>query len=138
MVIRNMIGERINNSLEAGKILRAILDSEDEMDRDKEHFWVIGLTAKNAVKFIELVSLGTLSNSLIHPRETFRRSIAKGTASIIVGHNHPSGDPTPSRDDIEITMRLKNAGEIVGIALLDHVIIGEEDKFTSLREKGYL
>ena len=132
------IGEKINSCLDVGKILWAILDSEDEVNRDKEHFWVIGLTTKNTVKFIDLVSLGTLSNSLIHPRETFRRSIIKGIASIIVGHNHPSGDPTPSREDLVISERLKSAGEIIGITLLDHVIIGEKEKCISLKEKGHL
>lgn len=138
MLIRHRIGEKVDCSLDAGKVFRAILDMEDKTDREKEHFWVIGLTTKNAIKFIELVSLGTLNGSLIHPRETFRRAISQGVCSIVVGHNHPSGDPTPSRDDIAITQRLKAAGEIIGIELLDHVIIGEKDRFVSLKEKGRL
>ncbi|MFZ5998062.1 MAG: JAB domain-containing protein [Nitrospirota bacterium] len=138
MIIRENTGERISSSLEVAKVLSAILEMDDEIDRDKEHFWVIGLNTKNAVKFIDLVSLGTLTNALIHPREVFRLSVSKGVSSIIAGHNHPSGDPTPSRDDIAITERLKSAGDILGISLLDHVIIGNNGQFSSLKEKGIL
>ena len=138
MFIKYMIGEKVDCSMDASKVLRAILEAEDKTDRDKEHFWVIGLTTKNAIRFIELVSLGTLTSSLIHPRETFRCAISQGICSIVVGHNHPSGDPTPSRDDIAITKRLKAAGEIIGIELLDHVIIGEKHRFVSLKELGHL
>lgn len=138
MVIKEMIGERINDAAGASKILQAILAMEDEIDKDKEHMWVIGLNAKNAIKFIELVSLGTLTNSLMHPRETFRLSIRNGIASIIIGHNHPSGDPEPSQDDINVTRRLKETGEIIGIRVLDHVIVGEREKYVSLKERGIL
>lgn len=133
-----MTGERINNPLDASKIFHAILKAESSIDKDKEHFWVIGLSSKNALKFIELVSLGTLTDSPIHPRETFRLAIKKGIASIIIGHNHPSGDPEPSQDDIDITRRLKKVGNIIGIPILDHVIIGEKAKFVSLNNKGLL
>lgn len=138
MVINKMVGEKVSSSLEVIKILRAILDEASEVERDKEHFWVIGLRTNNTVKFIELVSLGTLTNTVIHPREVFRLSIMQGVCSIILGHNHPSGDPTPSRDDIVITERLRSVSEIVGITILDHVIIGSEDKHVSLKEKGLL
>jgi DNA repair protein RadC len=109
-------------------ILRDILKFENEIDRDKEHFWVIGLNAKNIILYVDLVSLGTLTHSLIHPRETFRMAIIKAAASIIVGHNHPSGAPEPSLEDTQITERLKHAGEILGIKLLDHVIIGNNNQ----------
>ena len=138
MIIKRMVGEKISSSLEVTKILRAILDEASEIDRDKEHFWVIGLRTNNTVKFIELVSLGTLSNTIIHPREVFRLSILKGVNSIILGHNHPSGDPSPSREDIHITERLKSASDIVGITILDHVIIGSGEMYVSLKEKGQL
>jgi DNA repair protein RadC len=83
------------------------------------------------------VSEGTLTNSLIHPREAFREAIRESAASVIFVHNHPSGDPSPSREDVTITERLADVGEIVGIKVLDHVIIGD-GTFTSMMEKGYL
>lgn len=118
-------------------IMSAILKAEEEIDRGKEHFWSIGLDAKNKLQYIELVSLGTLTNSLVHPRETFRYAVIHGgVASIIICHNHPSGDSSPSREDILITERLIQAGEILGIKVLDHVIIG--DGYASLKEQGKL
>ncbi len=138
MIIREYTGERVSNSYEVAKVLSAILDMDDEVDRDKEHFWVIGLNTKNVIKFIDLVSLGTLTNALIHPREVFRLAVMKGVCNIIAGHNHPSGDPAPSREDMAITERLKSAGDILGISVLDHVIISEGGQFVSLKDKGLL
>ena len=83
------------------------------------------------------ISIGTLTNSLIHPREAFREAIKEAAAAIIFSHNHPSGDPSPSREDITITGRLVEAGEIVGIKVLDHVIIGN-GTYVSMMEKGYM
>lgn len=137
MIIRENTQEQISSAHAVSVVLRSILATEPEHDQDKEHFWVIGLNAKNVIKFIDLTSLGTLSNSLIHPRETFRLAVQRGASSIIVGHNHPSGDPTPSRDDIAVTERLKSAGDILGIAVLDHVIVGD-GQYVSLKEKRVL
>ena len=83
----------------------------------------MGLNAKNNIQDIELVSLGTLHSSLVHPRETFRLAVMKGVASLILVHNHPSGDPEPSEDDIDITKRLVEGGKILGIQVIDHIII---------------
>ncbi|MBZ0154898.1 MAG: DNA repair protein RadC [Alphaproteobacteria bacterium] len=138
MIIKEHTGEKVSSSCEVARVLSAILHTDNEVDRDKEHFWVIGLNTKNVIKFIDLVSLGTLTNALIHPREVFRLSVMKGVCSIIAGHNHPSGDPTPSKDDVAITERLKHAGDILGISVLDHVIIGDNNQFTSLKERGLL
>jgi hypothetical protein len=80
-----------------------------------------------------LVSLGSLSASIVHPRETFRFAVSKATANIIIGHNHPSGDTKPSQEDILLTKRLCQAGEILGINVLDHVIIGGEGNYFSFR-----
>lgn len=131
-------GEIISNAQAVSNIVNEILNMESEIDRDREHFFCIGLNAKNKVQFIDLVSLGTLTGSLVHPRETFRLAVSKGIASIVVAHNHPSGDTTPSRDDIAVTERLKKAGEILGIQVLDHVITGSDTQFTSLKEQGIL
>ncbi len=130
--------ENLNSAHAVAVVLRKILETESEIDRSKEHFWTIGLNVKNVTEFVDLVSLGTLTGSLVHARETYRLAVMKGVAAIICGHNHPSGDPAPSRDDIAITERLKQAGDVLGIQLLDHVIIGNNGGYTSLKEQGML
>ncbi|HCZ12548.1 MAG TPA: hypothetical protein DHV16_09940 [Nitrospiraceae bacterium] len=103
----------------------------------KEIFISVLLDAKNRLLREHKISEGTLTNSLIHPREAFKEAVKESAASVIFVHNHPSGDPEPSKDDITITERLKNAGNIIGIQVLDHVIIGD-GKYVSLKEKGIL
>jgi DNA repair protein RadC len=103
----------------------------------KEVFWCAMLDAKNRIFKDYRISEGTLTHSLIHPREAFRDAIKESAASVIFVHNHPSGDPSPSREDIQVTERLVSAGGIIGIKVLDHIIIGDE-KYTSMMEKGYI
>lgn len=105
-------------------MFRNILRAESEFDRGKEHIWVVGLNSANTVKFIELVTLGTLTASVITPREILRPCIYYNVASFICAHNHPSGEVEPSRADIDITHKLQDAGEIMSIQMLDHIIIG--------------
>ena len=119
------------------EIFQKILATENEIDRDKEHFWAVGINANNTIKYIELVSLGTLESSLVHSRETFRFAISKAASRIVVAHNHPSGTLAPSEEDIKITKRLVDAGDIIGIKVLDHVIV-TKGGFTSLKEQGYI
>ncbi|ACA59973.1 RadC family protein [Candidatus Desulforudis audaxviator] len=102
---------------------------------DREHFWALVLNTKNRVLAVEKVSVGTLNSSSVHPRELFKNAIRRSAAALILVHNHPSGDPAPSPQDIELTQRLFEAGEIVGIKVLDHIIIGD-NKFTSLKLEG--
>ncbi len=92
----------------------------------KEHFLVLFLDCKNNVLKHEVVSVGTLDASLVHPREVFRSAIKEGCASIILVHNHPSGDCNPSKEDLDVTERLVDAGKLIGISVLDHVIIGND------------
>jgi DNA repair protein RadC len=106
-------------------------------DRTNEVFFVLLLDSKNALKMKVEVTSGTLNASLVHPREVFKIAIDNRAASIIVVHNHPSGNPDPSREDVEITKQLSEAGRIVGIPLHDHLIVAG-DRFTSLAEKGLL
>jgi len=121
------------------EVMVRILNREDEIDRKKEHFWTVGLDSRNCIVYIELVSLGTLTASLVHPRETFRLAVMKGVASLMMIHNHPSGDSSPSGDDIDLTKRMVEAGKILGIEILDHIIITErEDKFFSFKEHKML
>ncbi|MEW5746007.1 MAG: DNA repair protein RadC [Nitrospirota bacterium] len=101
----------------------------------KELLIALLLDTKNRLLRECKISEGTLTNSLIHPREAFREAIKESAAAVIFVHNHPSGDPAPSRDDLQVTERLKGAGEIIGIGVLDHVIIGD-GRYVSLKEKG--
>lgn len=104
-------------------------------DLKQEVLKVIYLNTKNKVMGISVVSMGSLNSSIVHPREVFSQAIKRSSASIIICHNHPSGDPTPSGEDINITRRLKECGKIIGIDLLDHIIIGD-GVYISLKEKG--
>jgi DNA repair protein RadC len=103
----------------------------------KEHFVCLFLNTKNHVVAKETLSIGSLNSSIVHPREVFRAAIQRSCASIICVHNHPSGDPTPSREDIDITNRLAEAGSIIGIEVLDHIIIGDRH-YISLKEQGFM
>ena len=109
--------------------------SAEMRDLDKEHFRAILLDTKNQVLGVETVSVGSLDSSLVHPREVFKGAVKRSAAAIILVHNHPSGDPTPSGDDIRITRQLIQAGRIMGIEVLDHLILGE-GRYLSFREQG--
>jgi len=102
---------------------------------DRENFRTVSLNTKNRVLGIDSVSVGSLNSSLVHPREVFKNPIRRSSAAIILVHNHPSGDPTPSQEDIQVTRRLVEAGRILGIEVLDHLIIGD-GCFTSLKEQN--
>ena len=112
----------------------AELVMEDMRYMDREYFRAMLLNTKNRVLSVETISIGTLSSSVVHPRELFNIAIKKSAAAVILIHNHPSGDPTPSREDIEVTKRLEAAGKIIGIDILDHIIIGA-GKHVSLQAK---
>ncbi|MDR5000433.1 RadC family protein [Brevibacillus parabrevis] len=103
----------------------------------KEHFTCLFLKTKNRIICKETVSIGSLNAAVVHPRKVFRAAIKRCSASLICAHNHPSGDSTPSTEDLILTKRLREAGEIIGIEVLDHVIIGG-NQFYSLKENGHL
>lgn len=105
----------------------------DIKNQKKEYFVALFLNSRNQVLCRENVSIGSLNASLVHPREVFAPAIGSAAASVILAHNHPSGDPTPSREDIELTRRMVSAGEIMGIEVLDHLVIGR-DRFLSMKE----
>lgn len=109
----------------------------DMSSLSQEHFVVLFLNVKNEVLHKQTIFIGSLNSSIVHPREIFREAVKRSAASIICAHNHPSGNPSPSPEDIEVTKRLTEAGSIMGIDLLDHVIIGDH-RFISLKEKGYM
>ena len=99
-------------------------------------FLTMHLDGKNRIICIDLVSIGSLNQSIVHPREVFKTACLSNAAAIILVHQHPTGDPTPSSEDIAITRRMKEAGEIMGIKILDHIIVGES--YMSFVEAGLL
>ena len=104
---------------------------------DREHFRVIYLDRKGGMLEMQDISVGGLHSSIVHPREVFKVAVKKSAASLILVHNHPSGDPTPSQEDVEITRRLIEAGNIMGITVLDHIVIGD-NSYCSLKSKGLI
>lgn len=105
-------------------------------EEPEEYMYMICMNTKNKVIGVFEISHGTVNSSLVSPREVFQKALLANAVSIILMHNHPSGDPTPSRQDIEVTSRLVEAGKVLGVDVLDHIIIG--DRYSSLKEKGHL
>lgn len=124
--------KRITSPLDVKRLLM-----DDMKDLKKEYFKGIMLDTKNNIICIEDISIGSLNSSIVHPREVFKIAIKRSSASIILIHNHPSGDPTPSKEDINITHRLIEVGDIVGIKILDHIIIGD-NKYISFKEEDII
>jgi DNA repair protein RadC len=126
--------QRIRTSAIASTILHNYLDGVD-----REHFVILLLDQKNQVIGIHTVSVGSLTASIVHPREVYKVAILRNAAAIICGHNHPSGDCQPSREDRAITQRLVEAGKLLGIAVLDHIIIGDgTSAYFSFADEGLL
>jgi DNA repair protein RadC len=104
--------------------------------QDREHFWALALNTKNQLLRMVEISVGSLNASIVHPRELYKEAVRLSAASIVVVHNHPSGDPTPSGADLQLTRRLSRAGDVLGIELIDHVVVGDGGAFVSIREMG--
>ena len=103
-------------------------------EKPEEHFCILCLNTKNKIVGVHTISIGSLNTSIVHPREVFKAAMLNNANGIICLHNHPSGDPEPSREDIEITKRLVEAGKLLGIEVIDHVIIGEQG-YISMKER---
>jgi len=122
---------KILNADDVYKIMQQILLRENKISRNQEHFWVVGLDTKNKILFIELIGLGTVNRVNANPPDVFRMGIYKLAVSMILVHNHPSGDLTPSQADLDMTDRMLKVGQLINIEVLDHLIISEKG-FTSL------
>ena len=125
----------ITDPATGANLIEELFDMETQAE---EIMVMLTLNTKHKVTGAFEVSRGTLNSSLVHPREVFKRALLNNAAAIIIGHNHPSGNPTPSQDDIAITKRLVEAGNLLGVKVLDHIITGESGQYTSLREQGII
>lgn len=140
--------ELVRESAKIYELNKVVLRSQDARDivesvfklssKTKEHLVMMSLNTKNECIGLHTIHIGSVNASIVHPREVLQPAILNNATSFIIFHNHPSGDATPSREDIEVTKRMVEAGNIIGIDLLDHIIIGAEGRYTSLKEKGYV
>lgn len=131
----SVLAERnvITQSAQAATLCRSIIGQND-----REELLALLLDAKHKVSAVHSVSVGSLTLSIVHPREVFKMAIISNAAAMIIAHNHPSGDPTPSQEDRQLTTRLKECGELIGISVLDHLVIGEGERYYSFADNGTL
>jgi DNA repair protein RadC len=129
---RGKLPPEVSSPQQAVVVLRPRIE-----DWSREHFLAVLLDARNRIVGIETVSVGSLSASIVHPREVFKPAILASAAGILLAHNHPSGDPEPSPEDLAITRRLVDAGALLGIEVVDHLVVTMKN-FVSLKERGSL
>ena len=134
--VKQVWNEVVSEPVENPRDVTAYLDTLNIRMADREMFVVLHLDVRNRVVAHEITSIGSQTASLVHPREVFKSAILKGACSIILSHNHPSGDPSPSKDDIDLTHRLVEAGRLMGIDVLDHIIVAPPDRNLSMKETG--
>jgi DNA repair protein RadC len=127
-------GSPCRASDDVDRLARAIYET---LDADKEHFVLLAMNNKNRVNGFKVISTGSLTSSLVHPREVWRAALHLCAAAVVFVHNYPSGDPAPSPEDQEITRRLKETGDLLGIRVLDHVVLGR-DRFFSFSDRGLI
>lgn len=126
---------RVSKPADIYELMKKIYEVNSELDRDREQLYLIGMDTRNNTKFIELISLGTIDETLVSTREVYRTALYHNVNAIILVHNHPSGECTPSDADIIATERIAEAGKIIGITLMDHIIYTEKD-FYSMKGSG--
>ena len=124
---------RLNNSAQAQPLLKSLIETHGQPDR--EQFCVLMLNAKNEIIGLNIVSTGDVSSATVTPRELLKPAILTNSSALVLGHNHPSGDPTPSPEDVRVTKAIVEAGELLDIDVLDHLIIGR-GRYTSMKSKG--
>ncbi len=125
------VGVKFSSSSQVFKVLN------DLKSMEVETFLCLHLDTKNTIKALQVVSIGSLGSSLVHPREVFRSAILNGAAGVIFAHNHPSGDPAPSKEDLDITRRLCEVGKLIGIRCLDHIVVGQ-GRYFSFADQGLI
>ncbi len=126
---------QIKSSVDCHRALQNIFNLSSST---QEKFVMLALDTKNQIAGAFTVHIGTTNSSIVNPKDVFQRAILTNATSIIVCHNHPSGNPQPSPEDILITTRLADCGQLLGVEVLDHIIIGDDNSYVSMKEKGYL
>jgi len=137
MIILRDLDLFVTSAQDATTLLQKWLRTIDPLDRDKEHFIVLIMDVRLKVQVVDVVSVGILNGVLVHAREVYRRAVALGASKVVVAHNHPSSICSPSDEDRERTKKLRQAGEIIGIPLVDHIIFSESS-FYSFADEGLL
>jgi len=127
-VKRGEVEGKVQGPIQAAMAMRKVVG-----DDPREHFCALYLDTRQGLIDVEVLSIGTLNQSLVHPREVFRTAILRSAESIVIAHQHPSGDANPSREDMVVTERLVKAGRIIGIEVVDHVVVGDAGRFVSIR-----
>ncbi len=120
---------------DVAKVFQYLLRLEDKIDQDREHLYVMHLDGRYQLKLVELVVVGTMTEAMVHPREIFRRAVIEGSAAITIGHNHPSGEVDPSDNDLTFTRRIHEAGEVLGIPMLDHIVFSLDNYYSFQRNR---
>ena len=127
-------GEKVKSPMMIYETIKSVMQ---QMDPDREHLLNVMLNTKNQILGIEIIAIGTLNACICHPREIFYPAVANKAASIIIAHNHPSGDPTPSKEDIAVAKKIVEGGALLGIDVLDSIVIGD-DTYCSMKDKGII
>jgi DNA repair protein RadC len=125
----------INNPYNASKLIQTVLDLHNST---VEKFGILTLDTKSNVIGVHIISIGNLNSSIVHPREVFQQAILNNACGILLFHNHPSGDTTPSPQDIDVTNKLVKAGELLAINVVDHIIVGDVNHYTSFKENSLM
>ena len=128
----NWADKKINSPEKVAEVAINVLGLHEQAE---ESFYIFTLDTKNKINGIFEVSRGSLNSTIVHPREVFKRALLQNASSIMLVHNHPSGDPIPSKEDIDLTNRLIEAGNLLGIKVLDHIVVGDENNYISFKEK---
>jgi len=129
--------KQMHSSSDVYKMVKQFLKRKPIIDREKEHFFVIGMLRNNKIRFIDIVSIGSVTATVVHPMNVFRLAVMKGVVNLIICHNHPSGNTQPSTADITLTKKLKEAGKVLEIQVLDHIIIGDAGYY-SFADEGMI
>ena len=124
----------IANTLDVARIMRKVLLRQNRLHRKKEYFWTIGLNSNHDIEYIELITIGTLNQTILDPVEIFNFAVAKKCKVLIICHNRPSGNVKPSESDLQMTAAIKKGADVLHITLLDHIIISEGKEYYSMRE----
>lgn len=132
--LKNIPVNKIKNAEDAWNNIKYLMKDLHEFDKEREHLFVIGLNRANNVKYIDIVSIGSSKCAIVDPTQVFRFAVLKNVTSILMAHNHPSGNKNPSKEDVSVTKKIKEAGRLLEIELMDHIIVTEDEYYSFANE----